>query len=136
MPPGIPFDRAFFEQLLGGAISAFSKEIECAQPLVELLTVDGTTHYVKGVYGVSDAWVALATQDEDHDQPVQMFVPYQTVFRVSIHPCEEHNRKLGFALGQPRSEVLQPQIDEVEAAKTHQPPPPPATTKKKTARKS
>lgn len=106
VPSGVPFDRTFWEQILPGAIGSFSKQISCEQPLVQVLTVDGAAHFVKGVAGVSDTWVALHTQVEDTDQAVEMFVPYQTIFRVSIYPCEEHNRRLGFILGGPKTEVI------------------------------
>jgi hypothetical protein len=98
MPNLVPFDRQFFEAILPQAIGSFSQQIGCDQPLVQVLTVDGAQHFVKGVAGVSDAWVALHTQVEDTEQAVEMFVPYQTIFRVSIVPCEEHNRRLGFIL--------------------------------------
>ena len=107
MPVLVPFDKAFFEQVLPGAVGAFSGQVECDQPLVQLLTVDGAVHYVKGLAGVSDAWVALHTQQPDTDLAVEVFVPYQTVFRVSIHPCEDHNRQLGFVLRPPKVEVTQ-----------------------------
>lgn len=105
IPSGVPFDRTFWEQVLPGSIASFSQQTACNQPLVEVLTIDGATHYVKGVSGVSDSWVALHTQQEDTDLAVEMFVPYQTIFRVSIHPCEEHNRRLGFILGEPKVQV-------------------------------
>lgn len=94
----IPFDRNFFEKVLPQSIHNFCEQVDCeGLPVVELLTVDGTTHYVKGISGVSDVWVALHTSQLDHDHPVQVFIPYQTVFRVSIHAGEEPNRRrLGF----------------------------------------
>jgi hypothetical protein len=107
IPSGIPFDRAFFENVLPGSVASFSQQVECEHPLVQVLTVDGAVHYVKGLSGVSDSWVALHTQTPDTDSAVQMFVPYQTIFRVSIHPCEEHNRQLGFVLKPPKMEVTE-----------------------------
>ena len=96
---GIPFDRPFFEQMLPQAIAVFSAQMPCDHPIVELLTVDGTTHYVNGVSGIADAWVALLTQQKDHEGLVQVFVPYQTIFRVEVHPCsDESPRRLGFEL--------------------------------------
>lgn len=65
---------------------------------MQLLTVDGTTHYVKGVAGVAENWVALHTQTQDRDLTAEVFVPYTTVFRLAIHPCDDHNRRLGFIL--------------------------------------
>jgi len=97
-PSGIPFDRTFFEQVLPGSIAAFAKQITCHQPIVQLLTVDGATHYVKGVAGLSESWVALHTQTEDPDRTAEVFVPFTTVFRLAIHACDEHNRRLGFIL--------------------------------------
>jgi hypothetical protein len=95
--PGIPFDRPFFEQILPKAIESFCQQVECKVPVVELLTVDGTTHYVNAISGVSDLWVALQTTQVDHDHPTQVFVPYQTIFRVEIHPAEnERRQRLGF----------------------------------------
>ena len=94
---GIPFDRTFFEQVLPGSVHSFCAQAECESPIVELLTVDGTRHYVKGVSGVSDNWVALHTQSDDHDHAVQVFLPYTTIYRVEIHPEEDsRQRRLGF----------------------------------------
>jgi hypothetical protein len=95
--PGIPFDRAFFEQVLPGSVHSFCAQADCDSPIVELLTVDGSRHYVKGISGVSDSWVALHTQDESHDHAIQVFLPYQTIYRVEIHPEEDiKQRRLGF----------------------------------------
>jgi hypothetical protein len=94
---GIPFDRVFFEQVLPGAIAGFCKQVNCDVPVVELTTVDAMTHYVNGISGVSDQWVALTTAKPDHHHPVQVFIPYQTVFRVEIHPeSDERRAHLGF----------------------------------------
>jgi hypothetical protein len=94
---GIPFDRAFFEQVLPPAVAGFCQQTNCKVPVVELLTVDGETHYVNGVAGVSDAWVALHTSTTEHELPVEIFVPYQTIFRVEIHPeMDEKRHRLGF----------------------------------------
>jgi hypothetical protein len=96
---GAPFDRAFFQQVLPQAIQSFCTQTKCEAPLVEVLTVDGTTHYVNGISGVSDTWVALHTASRDHEHPVQVFIPYQTIFRVAVHPEREgEQRHLGFYL--------------------------------------
>jgi hypothetical protein len=107
--PGIPFDRAFFEQVLPGSVHSFCAQAECESPIVELLTVDGTRHYVKGISGVSDSWVALHTQDEDHDHAIQVFLPYQTIYRVEIHPEDDaKQRRLGFVNNwQPPAQVAE-----------------------------
>lgn len=98
-PTGIPFDRAFFEKLLPQAVQVFCNSTECNVPRVELFTIDGSTHYVTGVSGVTDSFVALQTAREDHDHPMQVFIPYQSIFRVEIHPESDHDRrKLGFNL--------------------------------------
>ncbi len=100
-PSAVPFDRNFFERVLPGAIESFCKQTDCKTPMVELLTVDGTTHYVNGISGVSDSWVALHASRREHEHPVQVFVPFQTIFRVEIHPePDPHNARLGF-IGQP-----------------------------------
>lgn len=93
----VPFNREFFEQVLPGAIQAFCQQLECESPIVEVLTVDNVRHYVKGISGTSDAWVALHVEREDHEHPVQVFLPYQTIVRVEVHP-EAHpgQRRLGF----------------------------------------
>jgi hypothetical protein len=97
-PTGIPFDRNFFENVLPAAIRSFCDQVKCTMPIVELLTVDGVRHYVNGISGTSDAWVALHTSHENHEEPTQTFVPYQTIFRVEIHPEPDsrRQRKLGF----------------------------------------
>lgn len=93
----VPFDRAFFETILPGAIQSFCEQLNCESPIVEVLTVDNVRHYVKGISGTADAWVALHVEREDHEHPVQVFLPYQTIFRVEVHP-EAHpgQRRLGF----------------------------------------
>ncbi len=96
VPTGLPFDRAFFEQVLGPSIQSFCSQVVCTQPVVELLTVDGTTHYIKGISGISDSWVALHTTSPEHHADVQVFIPYQTIFRVAIRPCDDEQRPLGF----------------------------------------
>lgn len=94
---GPPFDRVFFESVLAQAIQAFCQQTVCEMPFVELLTVDGGRHYVKAIMGVSDQWVALQTSVADHEHPVQVFVPYATIFRVEVHPAADDNRRhLGF----------------------------------------
>lgn len=94
---GIPFDRTFFEGILPQAISSFCQQANCKAPVVELLTVDGSTHYVNGIAGVADQWVALQTSLPDHPHPIQIFVPFQTIFRVEIHPeGDERRAHLGF----------------------------------------
>ncbi len=105
-PNGIPFDRAFFQQFLPQAIASFRSQVTCDTPVVELLTVDGTTHYVRGIAGVSDSWVALHTTTEDHGHPVQAFIPYQTIFRVELHPCGDARRPLGFITTGPKLPAL------------------------------
>jgi hypothetical protein len=94
-----PFDRTFFEQSLPGAIAEFCKQVDCGVPVVELITIDGQVHYVVGISGVADTWVALHTRADNHDHDVQVFVPYATVFRVEVHPAEDdHRRRMGFLL--------------------------------------
>ena len=74
--------------------------VETARPTTHsdpVYTVDGVTHYVRGVSGLSDTWVALHTRVDHHDHDVQVFVPYVTIFRVSIHPAEDERRgSMGF----------------------------------------
>lgn len=107
---GIPFDRAFFEQILPAAINGFCKQAGCDVPVVEVSTIDGATHYVNGISGVSDQWVALSTARPDHPHPIQMFLPYQTIYRVEIHPeSDEKRAHLGFVTNPPREpEVIPP----------------------------
>ena len=94
---GVPFDKAFFQQILPGSIKNFCDQTECESPIVELLTTDGSRHFVKGISGVADQWVALHTEEEDHERPVQVFLPYQTIYRVEIHPEKDQaQRRLGF----------------------------------------
>ncbi len=96
-PGGPPFDRNFFETTLPQAIQSFCTQVVCESPIVELYTVDGSKHFVKAISGVSDTWVALHTQREDHEHDVQVFLPYTTIFRVEVHPEEDDGqRRLGF----------------------------------------
>lgn len=97
MSSGVPFDRSFFENVLPGAVNAFCSQVHCESPVVEVLTVDGATHYVNGISGVTDSWVALQTSRKEHDRAVQVFIPYQTIFRVEVHPeSDAYPRRLGF----------------------------------------
>ncbi len=96
--PGIPFDRAFFERLLPQAVQHFCSQVPCSVPRVELYTVDGTIHFVNAISGVTDTFVALQTSREDHDHAMQVFIPYQTIFRVEIHPEDDDRKRLGFDL--------------------------------------
>ncbi len=94
---GAPFDRNFFENVLPPAIAAFCSQGNCEVPVVELTTIDGTRHYVNGISGVADQWVALQTSSPDHEHPTQVFIPYQTIFQVEIHPEHDVRRhRLGF----------------------------------------
>jgi hypothetical protein len=100
----VPFDRTFFEGVLHEAIKGFCSQVQCTLPVVEVLTVDGMTHYVNGISGVTDQWVALSTMRRDHPHPVQVFLPYTTIFRVEIHPEPDGGSgQLGFVL--PQSEA-------------------------------
>ncbi len=108
--PGVPFDRVFFEQVLPGAVQAFFAQTKCAQPVVEVLTVDGATHYVRGISGLSDAWVALHTNVPEHEQDIEVFIPYQTIFRVAVHPCDDEKRRLGFVI-QPAKQAVEPKAE-------------------------
>ena len=104
---GVPFDRRFFEAILPMAITSFCSQVDCPSPVVELLTIDGVTHYIKNIAGVADSWVALQTSIPDHDHPVQIFVPYQTIFRVGLHAAaDDRRRQLGFSLDSARVAVL------------------------------
>lgn len=123
-PSGVPFDRAFFERLLPQAVQMFCSQVECTVPRVELLTIDGTTHFVNAISGVTDSFVALQTSTENHDHTVQVFIPYQTIYRVEIHPESDSKRgHLGFLLG-----AKQPPAIQAPAAATK-----PAAHKRKSA---
>jgi hypothetical protein len=94
---GIPFNRQFFESVLPQSVGAFCSQVECDSPRVELYTGDGTTHFVNAVSGVTDLWVALQTAREEHRHPIEVFLPYQTIYRVEIHPeSDEKRQHLGF----------------------------------------
>jgi hypothetical protein len=94
---GIPFNRQFFEAFLPQAVNSFCKQVPCNIPRVEIYTADGATLYVNGISGVTDLWVALHTSREEHAGPVEVFLPYQTIYRVEIHPeSNEARRHLGF----------------------------------------
>lgn len=125
--PGVPFDRGFFQQILPAAVDGFCKQADCNVPIVEVLTVDGVTHYVNGISGVADQWVALHTTQPDHPHSTQIFVPYQTIFRVEIHPeMDEKRRHLGFFTNEGTPPTV-PEVERVAAVK------PPAARKKKTS---
>ncbi len=116
--PGIPFDRTFFEKILPPSIQNFCQQVGCVVPIVEVLTVDGLTHYINGISGVSDQWVALQSAQPDHPHVMQVFIPYQTIFRVEIHPeHDEKRRHLGFALNSVVPAVA-PEVERVVAKKS------------------
>lgn len=99
---GIPFDRNFFENILPPSIAGFCQQVKCDVPVVELSTVDGMTHYVNGISGLSDTWVALQTASPENTHPKQVFLPYQTIYRVEIRPEEDERRRhLGFVAPAP-----------------------------------
>lgn len=120
---GAPFDRTFFERVLPPSIAAFCQQIDCDVPVVELTTVDGARHYVNGISGVADSWVALHTSSPEEDHPAQVFIPYQTIYRVEIHPERDARRQhLGFVTTQaPPTPVAAPAL--------------PAASKRRTAKK-
>lgn len=94
---GIPFDRQFFEAVLPRAVDGYCQQVGCDSPRVELYTADGSRHFINAISGVTDTWVALQTSREDHDHTVQVFLPYQTIYRVEIHPQgDEAERHMGF----------------------------------------
>ncbi len=96
-PSGAPFDRNFFESVLPAAVHAYCNQVACTIPLVQLYTSDGARHYIRAISAVSDAWVALHTQEEHDDQPVQVFIPYPAIMRVEIHPdLSPDLRRFGF----------------------------------------
>jgi hypothetical protein len=100
MPGGIPFDKTFFADVLPAAVQSFCEQSACEGPIVEVLTADGARHFVKGISGVADLWVALHTSHPDHDHDLQVFLPYQAIYRVEIHPEEDpRQRRLGFVVG-------------------------------------
>ncbi len=93
----IPFNRQFFEAVLPQAVASFCKQVACDAPRVEVYATDGSVHYVNAISGVTDAWVALYASREEHKEALELFLPYQTVYRVEIHPESDENRRhLGF----------------------------------------
>lgn len=96
-PSGAPFDRNFFEAVLPAAIHSYCSQVACTIPLVQLYTSDGARHYIRAISAVADAWVALHTQEEQNEQPVQVFIPYPAIMRVEIHPdLSPDLRRFGF----------------------------------------
>ena len=107
--PAVPFDRSFFERLLPEAVRVFCHSVDCQGPLVEVFTVDGTVHFVNAISGVTDTFVALQTSRESHDHTMQVFIPYQTIYRVEIHPeSDENRRRLGFNVDAKAPPAVQP----------------------------
>ena len=99
---GVPFDRNFFENVLPPSIAGFCQQVQCQVPVVEVSTLDGVTHYVNGISGLADTWVALQTARPEHAHPTQVFIPYQTIYRVEIHPEDDEGRRhLGFVAPAP-----------------------------------
>ncbi|OAI44396.1 hypothetical protein AYO38_09735 [bacterium SCGC AG-212-C10] len=131
--PGVPFDRTFFERILPQAIAEFCKQVECDSPRLELLTVDGATHFVNGISGVTDTWVALQESRPEHDHVFQVFVPYQTIFRVEVHrESDAKRRHLGFHIGDRPSIALPAALTEAKPASEESAPK--ATARRKSTR--
>jgi hypothetical protein len=120
VPSNIPFDRTFFEAMLPQAIKAYCEQVHCTSPQVQVATLDGSVHHVVGISGVTDGWVAVHATREDHAHAMEIFLPYQTIYRVEIHPeADADHRHLGFSLpldGQP-TPAVQPPAPAVEAPK-------------------
>lgn len=92
-----PFNRAFFEEILPVAVAAFVEQAKTRGAVVELTTVDGVTHVVRGISGFHDAWIALHVTKAGHPHPIQAFIPYGTVLRVEVHPhSDDHPTRMGF----------------------------------------
>ncbi len=101
-PAGPPFDRAFFESILPEVAVAFCERAQCDSVIVELLTADGTTHLVRGISALHDQWVALQVASTKHQHEVDVFIPYQTIYRIEIHPrLARQPRRLGFRVHSP-----------------------------------
>jgi hypothetical protein len=59
----------------------------------------------------------LQSAQPDHPHVMQVFVPYQTIFRVEIHPeSDEKRRHLGFALTSGAGSAV-PEVEAVVASK-------------------
>ncbi len=116
MPSGIPFDRKFFESILPQSVASFCSATKCEIPRVELLTVDGTTHFVSGIVGVADSFVVLQAAKEDHLHTIEVFIPYNTIFRVEVHPETELRRRMGFVAHDDVTaiSVPEPEVEVVE----------------------
>lgn len=115
-----PFDRQFFETLLPQAIASFCKQAGCDSPRVEVYTTDGAMHYVNGISGVADDWVALYASRDEHPRALELFLPYQVIYRVEIHPeSDESRRHLGFVA--PLEAQVPPPIQGRAAAKADAP---------------
>ena len=96
-PDGPPFGREFFERFLPQVAAAFCERAPCDSVIVELLTTDGATHLVRGISAIHDQWVALQLVSKERRHPVDAFIPYQTIFRIEIHPrLARQPRRLGF----------------------------------------
>ncbi|MCY4618103.1 MAG: hypothetical protein OXD50_06045 [Chloroflexi bacterium] len=116
-PSGPPFDRNFFESVLPSAIQSYCSQVACTMPLVQLFTSDGARHYIRAISGVTDQWVALHTQEEVNEQPVQVFIPYATVIRVEIHPdLSPDLRRFGFL-----TDNAEPSAERITAGETDAP---------------
>jgi hypothetical protein len=95
----IPFNRQFFEAMLPQAIKSYCEQVHCTSPQVQVATLDGSLHHVVGISGVTDGWVAVHATREDHDHSMEVFLPYQTIYRVEIHPeADAAHNHLGFSL--------------------------------------
>jgi hypothetical protein len=94
--PGIPFDKAFFQQILPAAVDGFCQQVGCNVPILEVLTVDGMTHYVNGIIGVADQWLRSRSQAGPRARD-QMFVPYRRYSAWSSSRAGRRRRHLGFA---------------------------------------
>lgn len=112
--PAVPFNREFFQRMLPAAVKDYCEQVHCISPQVQVVTVDGVVHHVVGIAGVADAWVALHATREDHPHAMEIFLPYQTIYRVEIHPeADDGHNHLGFLLP---TDGLPPAMEEAPKA--------------------
>ncbi len=96
---GAAFGRDYFQTILPQTVQSYCDQVSCTNPVVEVYTIDGRKFYVRAVSATSERWVALDTQDDD-EEPVQVFLPYETVLRIEIHAdLTPEMRRLGFLTG-------------------------------------
>lgn len=97
-PVGPPFGPSFFRTVLKDRVRERCTGREEIVPVVQLRLADGTTFDVCHIPTLKRRWFAVEVfQDAENSEDVDLvFIPYETVTRVTISERSQRERPLGF----------------------------------------